>query len=201
SSKSAAGIHFPGPVSWGSAPRCALPQNAQRRGLQVGRDSSVSGPWIFPGSVLWDAVRFFQIPLSSRDFLTTTTSEGYDRRPVDITPLEQRKLTFDTHALVQDLETHGFDKTQAETIVSALTTLSNVSLDTIYKEMVTQAQQEITVQQLMAHLDSIRKDMVILEKSEFANLRAENEKMKIELDQVKQQLMVNEFFFQLLISE
>ncbi|XP_052014649.1 coiled-coil domain-containing protein 90B, mitochondrial isoform X4 [Apodemus sylvaticus] len=48
--------------------------------------------------------------------------------------------------------------------------------------------EEITVQQLMAHLDSIRKDMVILEKSEFANLRAENEKMKIELDQVKQQL-------------
>uniref|UniRef100_A0A2K6JSN3 Coiled-coil domain containing 90B n=2 Tax=Rhinopithecus TaxID=542827 RepID=A0A2K6JSN3_RHIBE len=124
-----------------------------------------------------------------RDFFTTTSKEGYDRRPVDITPLEQRKLTFDTHALVQDLETHGFDKTQAETIVSALTTLSNVSLDTIYKEMVTQAQQEITVQQLMAHLDSIRKDMVILEKSEFANLRAENEKMKIELDQVKQQLM------------
>ncbi|NP_001273049.1 coiled-coil domain-containing protein 90B, mitochondrial isoform e [Homo sapiens] len=41
----------------------------------------------------------------------------------------------------------------------------------------------------MAHLDAIRKDMVILEKSEFANLRAENEKMKIELDQVKQQLM------------
>ena len=35
----------------------------------------------------------------------------------------------------------GFDKAQAETIVSALTTLSNVSLDTIYKEMVTQAQQ------------------------------------------------------------
>ncbi|KAB0376927.1 hypothetical protein FD755_011371 [Muntiacus reevesi] len=122
-------------------------------------------------------------------FFTTTTKEGYDMRRVDITPLEQRKLTFDTHALVLDLEAHGFDKAQAETIVSALTTLSNVSLDTIYKEMVTQAQQEITVQQLMAHLDSIRKDMVILEKSEFANLRAENQKMKIELEQVKQQLI------------
>nr|XP_048697231.1 coiled-coil domain-containing protein 90B, mitochondrial isoform X5 [Caretta caretta] len=84
----------------------------------------------------------------------------------------------------------GFGKEQAETIVSALTTLSNLSLDTVYKDMVTQAQQvEITLQQIMAHLDSIRKDMVILEKSEFANLRAENEKMKIELDQVKQQLM------------
>ncbi|EHB06320.1 Coiled-coil domain-containing protein 90B, mitochondrial [Heterocephalus glaber] len=128
-------------------------------------------------------------PLPWGDFLTTTSKEGYDRRPVDITPLEQRKLTFDTHALVWDLETHGFDEAQTETIASAFTTLSNVSLDTIYKEMVTQAQQEITVQQLMAHLDSIRKDMVILEKSEFANLRAENEKMKIELDQVKQQLI------------
>lgn len=62
-----------------------------------------------------------------------------------ITPLEQRKLTFDTHALVQDLETHGFDKTQAETAVSALTTLSNVSLDTTDKKMVTEAPQEITV--------------------------------------------------------
>ena len=37
----------------------------------------------------------------------------------------------------------GFYKAQAETIVSALTTLSNVSLNTIYKEMVTQAQQVI----------------------------------------------------------
>ncbi|KAM6385044.1 coiled-coil domain-containing protein 90B, mitochondrial isoform 2-T3 [Alca torda] len=124
-----------------------------------------------------------------RGFAATLVKKSYDVRRVDITPLEQRKVTFDTHALVQDLEAHGFGKEQAETIVSALITLSNVSLDTVYKDMVTQAQQEITLQQIMAHLDSIRKDMVILEKSEFANLRAENEKMKIELDQVKQQLM------------
>lgn len=36
------------------------------------------------------------------------------------------------------------------------------------------SRKEIAVQQLMAHLDSIRKDMVILEKTEFANLRSEN---------------------------
>ncbi|XP_062343514.1 coiled-coil domain-containing protein 90B, mitochondrial isoform X5 [Cinclus cinclus] len=128
-------------------------------------------------------------PAPRRGFAATFIRKSYDVRRVDITPLEQRKVTFDTHALVQDLEAHGFGKEQAQTIVSALITLSNVSLDTVYKDMVTQAQQEITLQQIMAHLDSIRKDMVILEKSEFANLRAENEKMKIELDQVKQQLM------------
>uniref|UniRef100_A0A2I3SZR5 Uncharacterized protein n=1 Tax=Pan troglodytes TaxID=9598 RepID=A0A2I3SZR5_PANTR len=131
------------------------------------------------------------------DFFSTTTKEGYDRLPVDITPLEERKLTFDTHALVQDLETLGFDKTQAETTVSALTTLSNVSPDTTYKETVTQAQQKITVQQLMAHLDSIRKNMVSLEKSEFTNLRAENEKMKIELDQICLQIKKSNLWKQL----
>ncbi|XP_013928962.1 PREDICTED: coiled-coil domain-containing protein 90B, mitochondrial-like, partial [Thamnophis sirtalis] len=119
----------------------------------------------------------------------SASAQSYDMRRVEITPLEQRKLTFDTHRLVRDLEAHGFAKEQAETVVSALMNLSAVSLDTVYKDMVTQGQQEITLQQIMFHLDSIRKDMVILEKSEFANLRAENEKMKIELDQVKQQLM------------
>ncbi|KAJ6617888.1 hypothetical protein lerEdw1_014942 [Lerista edwardsae] len=112
---------------------------------------------------------------TQRGFAATGPVQSYDVRRVEITPLEQRKLTFDTHRLVQDLEAHGFVKEQAQTIVSALTVLSNVSMDTIYKDMVTQAQQEITLQQIMAHLDSIRKDMVILEKSEFANLRAENE--------------------------
>ncbi|XP_048351168.1 coiled-coil domain-containing protein 90B, mitochondrial isoform X2 [Sphaerodactylus townsendi] len=124
-----------------------------------------------------------------KGFAVTASVSSYDVRRVEITPLEQRKLTFDTHSLVRDLEAHGFAKEQAQTIVSALMALSGVSLDAVYKDMVTQAQQEITLQQIMAHLDSIRKDMVILEKSEFANLRAENEKMKIELDQVKQQLM------------
>ncbi|XP_072257693.1 coiled-coil domain-containing protein 90B, mitochondrial [Pyxicephalus adspersus] len=127
---------------------------------------------------------------SCRRGLSSTGSllSSYDVRRVEITPPEQRKLTFDTHALVRDLETHGFDKTQSETIVSALASLTNASLDTVYRDMVTRAQQEITIQQVMAHLDSIRKDMVILEKSEFATLRAENEKMKIELEHVKQQL-------------
>jgi len=37
----------------------------------------------------------------------TLPRNSYDVRRVEITPLEQRKVTFDTHALVRDLETHG----------------------------------------------------------------------------------------------
>uniref|UniRef100_A0A3Q4MZ96 Coiled-coil domain containing 90B n=1 Tax=Neolamprologus brichardi TaxID=32507 RepID=A0A3Q4MZ96_NEOBR len=98
----------------------------------------------------------------------------FDVRKVELTPLEQRKLTFDSHAMVTELQSSGFEKNQAELIVSALVTLATANMDVVYKDMVTKSHQEIALQQIMAHLDSVRKDMVILEKSEFANLRSEN---------------------------
>lgn len=113
---------------------------------------------------------------------------NFDLRRVELMPLEQRKLTFDSHALVTELESSGFEKRQAELIVSALVTLTTANMDIVYKDMVTKSHQEIALQQIMAHLDSIRKDMVILEKSEFANLRSENAKMKRELEQLQNRL-------------
>ncbi|XP_077963242.1 coiled-coil domain-containing protein 90B, mitochondrial isoform X1 [Gasterosteus aculeatus] len=112
----------------------------------------------------------------------------FDLRKVELTPLEQRKLTFDSHVMVTELQSSGFERRQAELVVSALVTLTTANMDVVYKDMVTKAHQEITVQQIMAHLDSIRKDMVILEKSDFANLRSENTKMKRELEQIHNRL-------------
>uniref|UniRef100_A0A3B4WFY7 Coiled-coil domain containing 90B n=1 Tax=Seriola lalandi dorsalis TaxID=1841481 RepID=A0A3B4WFY7_SERLL len=107
-------------------------------------------------------------------FHVTSPVVTFDLRKVELTPLEQRKLTFDSHTMVTELESSGFERRQAELIVSALVTLATANMDIVYKDMVTKSHQEIAVQQIMAHLDSIRKDMVILEKSEFANLRSEN---------------------------
>lgn len=112
----------------------------------------------------------------------------FDLRRVELTPLEQRKLAFDSHAVVTELQNRGFQKNQAELIVSALVTLTTANMDMVYKDMVTKSHQEIALQQIMAHLDSIRKDMVILEKSDFANLRSENTKMKRELEQLQRRL-------------
>ncbi|XP_068186798.1 coiled-coil domain-containing protein 90B, mitochondrial [Antennarius striatus] len=123
-----------------------------------------------------------------RDFHMTAPVVTFDLRKVELKPLEQRKLTFDSHAMVIELESSGFEKSQAELIVSALVTLTTANMDIVYKDLVTKAHQEIALQQIMAHLDSIRKDMVILEKSEFANLRSENTKMKRELEQLKNRL-------------
>ncbi|XP_061818596.2 coiled-coil domain-containing protein 90B, mitochondrial isoform X1 [Nerophis lumbriciformis] len=117
-----------------------------------------------------------------------TAVATFDLRKVELTPLEQRKLTFDSHAMVTQLASSGFEKRQAELIVSALVTLTTANMDIVYKDMVTKLHQEIALQQIMAHLDAIRKDMVILEKSDFANLRSENTKMKRELEQLHNRL-------------
>ncbi|XP_061850959.1 mitochondrial calcium uniporter regulator 1 isoform X3 [Colius striatus] len=93
----------------------------------------------------------------------------------NISLLGNRKLFFDTHALVCLLEENGFTTRQSEVIVSALVKIMNTNLDIIYKDMVTKVQQEVALQQVMSHISGVKKDMIILEKSEFSALRSENE--------------------------
>ncbi|XP_002746256.3 mitochondrial calcium uniporter regulator 1 isoform X1 [Callithrix jacchus] len=112
-----------------------------------------------------------------------------ERRRRDFTSSGSRKLYFDTHALVCLLEDNGFATQQAEIIVSALVKILEANMDIVYKDMVTKMQQEITLQQIMSQIANVKKDMIILEKSEFSALRAENEKIKLELHQLKQQVM------------
>ncbi|KAM9075392.1 mitochondrial calcium uniporter regulator 1 isoform 2-T2 [Megaptera novaeangliae] len=107
----------------------------------------------------------------------------------DFTSSRSRKLYFDTHALVCLLEENGFTTQQAEIIVSALVKIMEANMDIVYKDMVTKMQQEITLQEIMSQIANVKKDMIILEKSEFSALRSENEKMKLELHRLKQQVM------------
>ncbi|XP_032079188.1 mitochondrial calcium uniporter regulator 1 isoform X1 [Thamnophis elegans] len=104
-------------------------------------------------------------------------------------PLGSRTLYFDTHAFVCLLEENGFTTQQSEIIVSAVMNIMKNNMDMIHKDMVTKMQQEIAVQQIMSHIGVVKKDMIILEKSEFSALRAENEKIKFELQQLKKQVM------------
>ncbi|XP_066220058.1 mitochondrial calcium uniporter regulator 1-like [Saccopteryx leptura] len=112
-----------------------------------------------------------------------------ERKQRNFTSAGSRKLYFDTHALVCLLEENGFTTQQAEIIVFALVKITEANMDIVYKDMVTKMQQEITLQQIMSQIASVKKDMFILEKSEFSALRAENEKVKLELHRLKQQIM------------
>ncbi|XP_072267775.1 mitochondrial calcium uniporter regulator 1 isoform X1 [Pyxicephalus adspersus] len=123
-----------------------------------------------------------------RDYRTSISSTG-DAHKRTIYSSVGKKFYFDTHAIVQVLEEKGFTSQQSEIVVSALVKIMNTNMDLIYQDMVSKVQQEITLQQVMSHIASVKKDMIILEKSEFSALRTQNEKVKIELQQLKKQLL------------
>ncbi|KAM5322500.1 mitochondrial calcium uniporter regulator 1 isoform 2-T2 [Glossophaga mutica] len=126
---------------------------------------------------------------SRRELSLSAGRPQLEHRHRDFTSSGSKKLYFDTHALVCLLEENGFTTQQAEIIVSSLVKITEANMDIIYKDMVTKMQQEITLQQIMSQIASVKKDMIILEKSEFSALRAENEKVKLELLRLKQQVM------------
>ncbi|XP_048363540.1 mitochondrial calcium uniporter regulator 1 isoform X2 [Sphaerodactylus townsendi] len=112
-----------------------------------------------------------------------------ENRKAGFLPSGSKKFYFDTHALVSLMEENGFTTQQSEIIVSALINTINSNVAVMYKDIVTKVQQEIALQQIMSHIDVLKKDMIILEKSEFSTLRSENEKIQLELQQLKKQVM------------
>ncbi|XP_046880337.1 mitochondrial calcium uniporter regulator 1 [Hypomesus transpacificus] len=129
---------------------------------------------------------FPKIPFS-RGMTTSINTLQYDLK-TDMTKSGSRKLFFDTHAVVRLLEDNGFSPQQAEVIMKVLVRTTNSNMDTIYNDIVTKVQQEILLQRVMSQIASVKKDMIILEKSEFSTLLAENEKVKTELLHLKVQL-------------
>ncbi|XP_041039989.1 mitochondrial calcium uniporter regulator 1-like isoform X2 [Carcharodon carcharias] len=89
----------------------------------------------------------------------------------------------------QSLLRRGFTTKQSEVVVAALLRVMHSSMEVTYKDFATKIQQEIMLQHIMSHMTSVKKDMIILEKSEFSAIRAANEKLKIELQQLKKQLI------------
>ncbi|KAL3860590.1 hypothetical protein ACJMK2_010690 [Sinanodonta woodiana] len=111
-----------------------------------------------------------------------------ESRDVNLTATKSNILYVDTLALVTKLEKAGFPREQAEVVTRAFVDVINTTIEYQTKTLVTKPQQEIMVQQLMSHIGSVKKDMVILEKSEFTMIRNDTEKQSIEIRQLKQHL-------------
>ncbi|GFN77185.1 mitochondrial calcium uniporter regulator 1-like [Plakobranchus ocellatus] len=90
---------------------------------------------------------------------------------------------FDTLAFSKKLEGSGFSRQQAEACAECLVEIINTTLDHQGRHMVTKPQQEIAVQQLLSEIVSVKKDMTLLQKSEFSSLKTETEKISISLTQ------------------
>uniref|UniRef100_A0A8C5PVI3 Mitochondrial calcium uniporter regulator 1 n=1 Tax=Leptobrachium leishanense TaxID=445787 RepID=A0A8C5PVI3_9ANUR len=125
----------------------------------------------------------------NRDFATSVPATPWDFEKRSIFSVDRKTFYFDTHAVVQVLEAKGFTVQQSEIIASSLVKIINTNMDLFYHDLITKMQQEISLQQVLSHIASVKKDMIILEKSEFSALRTQNEKVNIELQQLKKQLI------------
>uniref|UniRef100_A0A673XC46 Mitochondrial calcium uniporter regulator 1 n=1 Tax=Salmo trutta TaxID=8032 RepID=A0A673XC46_SALTR len=137
----------------------------------------------------WRRRLFTGVSVFKRSFLfvreLSTSILQYELK-TDMTKSGNRRLYFDTHALVRLLEDNGFTTQQAEVIVRMLVRTTNSNMDLIYNDMVTKVQQEIMLQRVFSQIASVKKDMIILEKSEFSTLLAENEDVmnKVRFDNI-----------------
>lgn len=82
---------------------------------------------------------------------------------------------FDTYDFIQSLIQKGFTQEQAEQLCILFKDIVNYIAQDIKKECVTKPGQDLAIQQVMIHIGSLKKDMIILEKSEFYALRNENQ--------------------------
>uniref|UniRef100_A0A7N4PE23 Mitochondrial calcium uniporter regulator 1 n=1 Tax=Sarcophilus harrisii TaxID=9305 RepID=A0A7N4PE23_SARHA len=101
-----------------------------------------------------------------------------------------KKLYFDTHAVVRLLEEKGFTTQQAEIIVSALVKIMNNNMEVVSKDMVTKVHQKLILelqqlkQRMMDEILKVRADNKLdfnLEKSRVKELYALNERKLLEV--------------------
>ncbi|XP_062619228.1 mitochondrial calcium uniporter regulator 1-like [Saccostrea cucullata] len=124
-----------------------------------------------------------------RAYCTNKPSDVSEVRNINpLGNIQSKVYYFDTLAVVQKLVAEGFTEKQAIAIKDIVQEVLHSSIDHQTKVLVTKAQMEITTQQMMMHINSVKKDMVILEKSEFSMLRSETEKQTMEIQQLKKAL-------------
>lgn len=177
----------PSPRLAATAPRRTLAERS-RPGLVLPAAALGAGRSAL-GRLRLGARRVAALASSRRELSLSAKCHQLEHRKGNLPSSVSRQLYFDTHALVCLLEANGFTIQQAEIIVSALVKITETNMDIVYRDMVSKMQQEIALQQIISKIANVKKDMIILEKSEFSALRAENEKIKLELHQLKQQVM------------
>ena len=69
---------------------------------------------------------------------------------------------FDTHQFIANLTNNGFSLQQAEVVATLFKEVVNYIAEDIKKECVTRPGQDLAIQQVMIHIGSLKKDMIIL---------------------------------------
>ncbi|KAL7752817.1 Protein fmp32, mitochondrial [Sorochytrium milnesiophthora] len=112
-------------------------------------------------------------------------------RPFGSTSVRRDDLgnpTFDTYKFVQKLETEGFTRQQAEAIMQSFSEVINESMSNMKTSMVSKAEQEKNVHMYKVDFTALKSEIKMLEKTDFAILKSENERLINEVEKLKQKM-------------
>lgn len=126
---------------------------------------------------------------SSEVYSATAAAKNYESLSTQKSKnVVAEKSFFDTHLFINSLISNGFEQRQAERMCELFKEIVNFVATDIKRDCVTKAGLDLAIQQIMIQIGSLKKDMIILEKSEFSALRNENEKLNIELKNLRDAL-------------
>ncbi|EDO32033.1 predicted protein [Nematostella vectensis] len=93
---------------------------------------------------------------------------------------------FDTHKLILKLQENGFSTQQAESVTSCLVEIINTSISGLASNTLSTLDKERLEMKWKSTYDEVRNEMFLLEKSKFAQVKEENEKLKEKVKALEQ---------------
>ncbi|PVV02596.1 hypothetical protein BB560_002944, partial [Smittium megazygosporum] len=86
------------------------------------------------------------------------------------------------------LEENGFEKSQSSAIVGLLSQVIKESNDVLLKNVVSKSEQEKKMASYKVDMAQLKSELQMIEKTDFAILKAENERLSGEVQKLKQKL-------------
>ncbi|BGO91144.1 hypothetical protein NBRC10512_005762 [Rhodotorula toruloides] len=110
------------------------------------------------------------------------------QRPLHTTLTQRDQHFFDSAAYVSRFEQQGFSRQEAEGIVDALEMIVNESMANMQANLVTRAEHYKHHDRQKVDFAALKQNLELSERTDFMNLKAENERLLGDIEKVKQKL-------------
>ncbi|XP_039264834.1 mitochondrial calcium uniporter regulator 1-like [Styela clava] len=149
-------------------------------GFQTAAVSTNQSLWMKPSelNLLKDPVVIDELK-DAEDIEKELLSDNIDSQ------LPRVNLKIDTHALIKALMESGFTMQQAEALTMSMVQIVGGNSDTLQSSMVSKSQAQLTIQKFASQLAILRRDMMIMEKTDFTELVTKIERITSELEQLR----------------
>lgn len=99
-----------------------------------------------------------------------------------------RSIHFDTQSFVSKLESEGLSRQQAVGIMEALEDVVQESIRSMMTQLVTRSEQDKALYTQKVDFAKLKSEIQLVEKQDFAVLKAENERLLSDVERLKQRL-------------